>query len=145
MELQRRRAMSEVLKRGYSDDEVRGIYDLGRFFLENGDLKRAEILFLGLAEVSPEFAPAWLGLAYVRVFNKDWDGVIAAARAGLRIEPRSAEALLFLSAALMTQGDLSAAGTHLGEVGDLIQSGAVEDPIVVKFYRAQLARYQSRS
>lgn len=145
MEPGRKRAISEVLKRGYSDEEVNCIYELARFFLENGDLRRAEVIFQGLIEVAPDYAPGWLGMAYIQVQNKEWDAAIGAARAALRVEPRSAEALLCLAACLLTQGDFHTAGTYIGEVSDLIENGAVENQSIVRFYKAQLTRYQSRA
>ena len=144
MESPRKRAMSEILKRGYSDEEVNCIYELARFFLENGDLRRAETIFQGLTEVAPDYAPGWLGMAYIQIYNKEWDAAIAATRSALRVEPRSAEGLLYLTACLLTQGDFHTAGSHLGEVGDLIENGSVENPAISRFYKAQLARYQSR-
>ncbi|NDC37154.1 MAG: hypothetical protein EBZ48_03775 [Proteobacteria bacterium] len=145
MEVTRRRAVSELLKRSYSEDEVAAVYELGRFCLENGDLRRAETIFLGLSEVAPDFAPAWLGVAYVRVHAKEWDSAIAASRQALRIDPECAEALLFLVTCLLSASDFNSAGTYLGEFGDLVESGQVDSPVALRFYKAQLARYQNRA
>lgn len=139
-----RRSPSEVLKRGYSDEEVAHLYELGRFFLENGDVRRAELVITGLTEVVPEFAPAWLALAYIHVQARNVDGAIFAARQALRVEPNFVEAMLLLATCLLTTGDLNAAGTYLGEVGELVDSGAIDEANVIRFYRAQLARFQSR-
>jgi len=138
-----RRSPSEVLKRGYSDEEVAHLYELGRFFLENGDLRRGENVLVGLTEVAPDFAPAWLGVSYLHIQSGDFDAAIYAARQALRVEPNFAEAILFLASCLLTSGDVNTAGTYLGEVGEMIDSGAVEDPNVVRFYRAQLGRYEA--
>lgn len=144
MDLPQRRSPSEVLKRGYSDEEIAHLYELGRFFLENGDLRRAEVLLTGITEVAPEFAPGWLGMAYIQIQSKNIDGAIFSARQALRVEPGMAEAILYLATCLLTTGDLNAAGTYLGEVGEMIDSGAIDDANIVRFYRAQLARFQSR-
>ena len=143
-ELPQRRSPSEILKRGYSDEEINHIYELGRFYLENGDLRRAEAILLGLTEVAPEFSAAWLGMSYIHMQSKNYDPAIYTARQALRVEPNAVEAILFLVTCLLTAGDFNSAGTYLGEVGEMIDSGAVDDPNVVRFYGAQLARYQSR-
>lgn len=145
METPRKRAVSELLKRSYSDEEVAAVYDLGRFCLENGELRKAEVIFLGLTEVAPDFALAWLGVAYVRVHSKEWDAAIAASRQALRVSPECAEALLVLASCLLSASDFNSAGTYLGEFGDLIESGQVENPVALRFYKAQLARYQTRA
>jgi tetratricopeptide (TPR) repeat protein len=145
MDTPRKRTASELLRRSYSEEEVAAVYELGRFCLENGDLRKAESIFVGLTEVAPDFAAAWLGVAYVRVHAKEWDAAIAASRQALRVNPGYAEALLFLSACLLSAQDYNSAGTYLGEFGDLIESGQVENPIALRFYKAQLARYQARA
>jgi tetratricopeptide (TPR) repeat protein len=145
MELPKKRPMAELIKRSYSEDEISSIYELGRFCLENGELRKAETIFSGLTEVAPDFAPAWLGAAYVNVHAKDWDAAIAASRQALRVDPKCAEALLFLAACLLSANDFNAAGTFLGEFGDLVAAGTVDNPAALRFYKAQLARYQNRS
>jgi len=144
MDLPQRRSPSEILKRGYTDEELGHLYELGRFFLESGDLRRAEVVLTGVTEVAPEFAPAWLGVAYINIQNKNMDGAIFSARQALRVEPGLVEAILYLATCLLTTGDLNAAGTYLGEVGEMIESGGVDDANVIRFYKAQLARFQSR-
>lgn len=140
----RERLGSEIVKRGYSDEEIANIYELARFSLENGDWHRAEAIASGLVEVAPDFAPAWLSLAYIRIQNKAYEAAIQAASQALRVNPELAEAQLFLVACLLTTGDYNSAGTYLGEVGERIESGQVRDPNVIRFYRTQLARFQSR-
>jgi lipopolysaccharide biosynthesis regulator YciM len=144
MESGRRRVPSEVLKRGYSDEEIGHLYELGRLFLEHGDLRRAEVMFIGISEVAADFAPAWLGIAYIHIQNKNFDGAITAAAAALRIMPDSVEAMLFLISCQLTTGDYNSAGTYLGEIGERIESGLLEDPNLIRFYKAQMVRYGSR-
>jgi len=144
MEVPRQRVPSEVLKRGYSDEELSHIYELGRFFLENGDLRRGEVIMHGIAEIAPEFSAAWLALSYVQFVNKEIDAAMNFAKRALRVDPDSTEAMLVLVAGLLSSGDFNAAGTYLGEIGEKIEAGLVDDPGAVRFYRAQLARYQSR-
>jgi predicted Zn-dependent protease len=99
---------------------------------------------LGLNEVAPEFAPAWLGTAFLRGLAEDYDGALQAAKRALRQEPESVEAMLYIVTLSLTTGDYSAAGTYLGEVGERIELGRVVSPHVPRFYKMQLARYQSR-
>ena len=145
MNLIRKRSPSEVLKRGYSDDEIAHLYELGRLSLESGDVRRAEAIFVGLTEVAPDFSSAWLGLACIHVQNRDFEAGLQCTRSALKVEPSSAAAMLFLVTCLLTTGDFSSAGTYLGELGEMIESGTLEDPQLLRFYRMQLARYQNRA
>lgn len=138
------RGGSDLVRRGYAEEEISSIYELGRLCLENGSLRQAETILLGLTEVAPDYAPAWLGMSYIHIQNRNFDGAIFAARQALRIDPNFTEAMLYLVACLLTTGDFNAAGTYLGEVSDKIEGGLVDDSNVIRFFRAQLARYQSR-
>ncbi len=140
----RNRSPSEVLKRGYSDEELAHIYELGRFLLENGDMRRAEIIFTGLTEVAGDFAPAWLGMCCVHMQKNEADLAATAAQQALKADPETIVGLLFLICCQLSARDLNAAGTYLGEVGDKIEGGLVKDPNIIRFYKVQLARYQNR-
>lgn len=140
----RQRVPSEVIRRGYSDEEVANIYQLGRAFLETGSLRRAEAIFSGLSEVCPDFRPAWMGLTYVHLYSKDLQNALQAARTALRLDPQSVETMLFIVICSMGLGDFNSAGSWLGEVRDRIEGGQVHDNHLIRLYRAQLARYQSR-
>jgi hypothetical protein len=131
-------------RRKYSDDEVNDMYRLGKLWLETGQHKRAEAIMSGLNEIAPEFAPAWLGTAFLRSSSGNYDGALLAVNSALRIEPESAEAMLYLVAVSMTVGDVSTAGTYLGEVGEAIEQGTIAHQNVIRFYKMQLARYQAR-
>lgn len=144
MEESRPRRPSEVLRRGYADEEVAAIYALGRLYLENGDIRRAEVIFHGLTEALPDFAPGWLGMSYVFLASRNYDQAIYSARQALRLDPDFVPATLFLVASLLSTRDYNSAGTFLGEVGEKIESGAVEDPALIRFYKGQLARFQTR-
>jgi len=138
------RRPSQVLKRGYSEEEIDSIYELGRLFLENGNSRRAEVIMTGLTEVAPEFSPAWLAASVMQVQKGNIDEAISFAERALQVQPDSSEAMLILSACLLTTGDFNTAGTYLGEVGEKIESGAVENSYIKRFYQAQLVRYQGR-
>ncbi len=139
-----KRSSSEVLRKGYSDEEVSSIYELARLHLENGQLAKGEAILDGLVEVSPDFAPAWLAKSYLSLVGQDLDKSLFAARQALRIEPDFAEAMLFLVSCLMSVGDFNSAGTHLGEVGERVEAGMVTDPDVIRLYKAQLIRFQNK-
>ncbi len=142
---ERKRLSSEVIKRGYSDDEVANIYELARFSLENGDIRRGEIIAHGLVEVAPDYVPAWLCLSCVHALQADYELASQTAQQALRLDPSSVEAHLYLSACQLSLGDYNSAGTHLGEVAEHIESGTVDNNDLIRFYRMQLARYQNRA
>lgn len=134
---------SEVIKRGYSDEELGHIYELGKLHFENGNLTRGAIIMRGILSVAPEFVPALLSMVYVNLQRGNKEEALKAAREAYRINQDSVIVQLFLIAALLSAGDIASAGTHLGEVGELIEQGNVEDVNVVRFYRAQVVRYRS--
>jgi tetratricopeptide (TPR) repeat protein len=140
--LQRRQG--DAGRRNYSDDEVNDIYKLGKLWLETGQHKRAEAIMSGLNEVAPDFAPAWLATSLLRSIAGNYDIALQAATNALRIDPESAEAMLYIVALAMTMGDVATAGTYLGEVGEGIEQGTVRNHNVTRFYKMQLARYQAR-
>lgn len=134
----------ELTKGGYSDDEVAQIYELGRFFIENGDLRRAEVIMHGLTQVAPEYVPGWLAVCCVQYQSGNLDAALSSAQQAHRLAPQMPEALLFLIVCLLSAQDLNAAGTHLGTVGEMIDAGSVQNPLIIRFYRGQIARFQSR-
>jgi len=136
--------MSELVRRGYSEEEVTHLYELSRLWLESGEIKKAEIVLLGLTEVAPEFAPAWLALSYVHIQNRNYDMAVTAAKSALKASPDLHEATLYLIACYLTLGDVNAAGTLLGEIGERIEAAMIDDPNVIRIYKLQLARFQSR-
>ena len=144
MKSERERLGSEIIKRGYSDQEIANIYELARFCLETGDIRRAEAICGGLVEIAPDFSPAWLALAYCHIFGRSNEAALQAARQAHKVDEESVVAELFLIACLMTTGDFNSAGTHLGEVGEKIDNGLVDDPGAIRFYQMQLARFQNR-
>jgi hypothetical protein len=126
----------------YSDGERDAVHALGVFFLELADVARAEIIFRGLVEIDPGFAPGRLGLAYVKAVAGKWDEVEAQSRFVLDREPRNPGALLFGVISAMHLGERTSAGSRLGEFGELIDAGAELDSEQLLVYRSQLIRYQ---
>jgi hypothetical protein len=134
----------QVPRRSYSREEIVDIFELGRLWLETGQHRRAEAIMTGLNEVAPDFSPAWLGTAFLRSVAGDYDGALQAAKNALRNEPESVEAMLYIATLSLTVADYSTAGTYLGEVGERIEQGKIVSPHVPRFFKMQLARYQSR-
>jgi len=144
MSTPRRRSPSEVLKRGYSDEEIAAIYDRARLWLESGDLRRSESLLVGINEIAPDHAPAWLAMSYIHIMNRSYDSAIFCARQALRLDPNMTSAMVFLVVTLMTTGDVNSAGTYLGELREKIESGSNEDANLVRLVKMQLARFETR-
>ena len=144
MNLPRKRVPSEIIKRGFSDAELNSIYDLGRMFLEHGEVRRAESIFVGLTEVAADFYAPWLGLAYVHFQAGAMDQALVSLKQAQKAAPDSQQNLLFLVACLLSTGDYSSAGTYLGELSEMIEDGKLEDPALVRFFKIQLARYQNK-
>jgi lipopolysaccharide biosynthesis regulator YciM len=144
MKSARERLGSEIVKRGYSDDEIAHIYELARFSLENGELRRAEVIANGLVEIAAEFSPAWLILAYVHIYNRAFEAALQAARQAVKCDEQSIAAQLFLAACLLVTGDFNTGGSLLGEIGEKIDNGLIDDPNCIRFYQLQLARFQNR-
>ena len=132
-----------LMRRTYSDEEIDLIYELAKFHIENGALIKASTLITGLLEVTHTYAPAWLAKCYLQLTEKNYDAATMSARQAVKIDPDSAEAMLFLIACLLTSRDYNAAGTYLGEVKDKIESGAIDDPNQIHFFKAQMARYSA--
>ena len=128
----------------YSDEEVLDMYALGRMWLESGQVRRAETVMNGLNAVAPTFVPAWLGTALVQGTLGNIEGAQDAARRALKLQPDSAEAMMFIVVTALTLGDSSTAGAFLGEIGDLIEQGKMREPNMIRLYRMQMARYQNR-
>ena len=137
-------AVKERVQGDYSADEIDAIYNLARVHLENGDLRRAEVLLTGLVVVAPLMVPAWLGMAYVSTQRREYEHALRHAKAALKIEPDNGAAMLYLVALSLVLSDYNTAGTYLGAVGEQIELGTVSQPELVRFYRMQLARYNHR-
>jgi cytochrome c-type biogenesis protein CcmH/NrfG len=135
---------SDILKRGYSLDEIEHLYALGRFYLENGNLRAAAVMFEGLIAVVPDFTPASLGQATALLFEQDYPLAMAAARRALAADPQSTEAMLILVVCMLAQGDYNSAGMFLGEVKEAIDSGSVPSNSLIRLFRILMARYENR-
>jgi hypothetical protein len=135
----------QLPRRGYSDEEIVDIFQLGRSWLETGHYRRAEAIMSGLNDVAPQFAPAWLGSAFLKSAAGSYDAALRAAKIALQCEPESVEAMLYVATLALTLADFSTAGTYLGEVGERIEQGKIASAHVPRLYKMQLARYQARA
>lgn len=138
----RERKLSDVLKRGYSDEELRHIYELGRSFLESGKLVRAEKVFAGIVAVAPDHLPSWLGLTNIAILKNNLEAARGYAEAARRVDKTSPVAALFLATVMFSLNELTAVGSLLGEVGDALEGRLDIDPSLARFYKMQLARFQ---
>ncbi|MCB0328874.1 MAG: hypothetical protein KDD70_04405 [Bdellovibrionales bacterium] len=137
------RSDTSLVRQGYSTNELQALYALSRSYVTGGQLGLAERIAKGLVAVAPEFAQAWLILAYTALMREDYNEAIFSARQTLRIIPTSTEALLFLVISYFQADDFQTGGTYLGEVADLIRSEAIK-PEVKKLYDSQVIRFEER-
>lgn len=134
----------DQIRRGYSEDELHHIYELGRLFAETGQVRRAEKIFIGLTEIAPNFLNGWLGLGYTYTYHNNYVNAHQAALQAVKINENSVEAMMLLAVVSMILGDFNSAGTYLGEVGEKIENGAVAEPNLVRLYKTQVARFETR-
>jgi tetratricopeptide (TPR) repeat protein len=139
----RERKMSEVLKRGYSDDELSHLYELGRFFLEAGKFPKAQKIFSGIVAIAPDHLPSYLGLTNIAISNQNFDQARQYAETARRLDPSSPLAAMFLATVMFALNDLTTVGSLLGEVGDALEGDLNADLSLTRFYKMQLARFQS--
>jgi|1048.fasta_scaffold133380_2 tetratricopeptide (TPR) repeat protein len=138
----RERKMSEVLKRGYSDEELSHLYELGRFFLEAGKFPKAQKIFSGIIAIAPDHLPSYLGLTNIAISNQNFDQARQYAEIARRLDPSSPLAAMFLATVMFALKDLTAVGSLLGEIGDALEGDLNADLSLTRFYKMQLARFQ---
>jgi len=126
----------------YSAQEIIGIYELGRLYLESGDIYRAEAIFTGLTVVVPQFALSWLGLICIHFQSGNFEHALESAKQAYKLNPESIEITLYLACCCLTVADYNAAGIYLGEVTDKIEAGVTISPNLMRFYRLQITRFQ---
>ena len=134
---------NQQLLKIYADDEFDRMYAVGRYLIQIGQLKSAEQIFRGLTAVRPDKALSWLGRCYLHSFNEESEALFDAASQGFKLHPNDVGIRIFLIVALFAQGDVAAAGTELGELGELIEGTPPENADVIRLYKSQLARYQN--
>lgn len=125
----------------YSKDELSDIYALSKMWLESGQLKKAGALARGLTSVAPDFVPGWLVMSVVESSMGNVEAALNAARKALKLQPDCAQAMMLIVTTSLTLGDISTAGTYLGEVGDLVEQEKIADPNLLRLFKMQMARY----
>lgn len=143
-ELETSRLQLELLKRGYSLEEIEHIYALGRIYLESGNLRQASLIFDGLADIVPTFLPAALAQSVIALFERNYSEAMKAAKRALGSNAQSIEATLLLVIAMLGLEDYNSAGTYLGEVREAIEAGTLREKNLVRIYKMLLARYRTR-
>jgi hypothetical protein len=133
-----------TLNKTYGDEDFDRFYAVSRYLIQVGQLHTAEVILKGLTAVRPDKALGWLGRCYLHAFQAEFEELLDAARQGLKAEPRDVGLRIFLIIGLFALGDIAAAGTELGEVGELLELSPPEDAAVYRLYKSQLARYQNQ-
>ena len=137
------RGDASLVRQGYSQSEIEALYALARTFLASGETGPSERMSKGIVSVAPEFAPAWLMLAYIYLMQENRNETIFSARQALRAQPNSVEALLFLVIAYFQAEDFQTGGTFLGEVAELVH-GERGTPELRRLYDSQVIRFEER-
>lgn len=127
---------------GYSEDQIFALYELARISIEAGELKRAEVIASGLSEIAPDFAPAFLVLAYCQVWSKDYEAASDTSEKAFKIAPEDLSVLFFVAATKLLVNDSHRAGTILGEIGEKLDGR--RDHETERLYKLLLARFQMR-
>lgn len=135
---------SELLRQNYTEDEITLIYELARLSFEVGNHRRAETLSRGLIAIAPDFIPSYLVLACVLAFAKSYEQATDCIQTVLRLNENSLEAQLLGASVYLTLGNLTMAGTMLGEATERIKQDIDVAPTLKSFYEIQLARFEGR-
>ena len=136
---------STILKKGYSIEEVEGFYALGKLYLETGNIHQASSIFDGLVETFPDFFPALLAQSVTSLIDSDYTEAIQSAQRVLDAEPQLIEGLLLLVIGMLRTENYNSAGTYLGEVRELLESGSIKEENLIRLYKMLLAQYKFRS
>ena len=129
------------MRSSYSKEELVDMYALAKMSLESGQIRRAEVITQGLTSVAPDFLPGWLALSVVSATLGNIEQSLEAARKALKIQPDSAAAMMLIVTTAITLGDVSTAGTYLGEVKEMVEQGRISDPNILRLFKMQMVRY----
>jgi len=108
-------------------------------------LAKADTLIKGLLVIAPNSAPVCMLKCYLQLCEQNYEAATISAQQAVKLDPDLPEAMLYLIACLLTNQDYNGAGTYLGEINDRIDSGTLDDPKLIRFFKSQLARYNSRN
>lgn len=138
------RSEGELVRKSYTDEEITLIYELARLSFETGNHRRAEVLTRGLIAVAPDFIPSHLLLAVVLAFAKSYEQASDAIQTALRLNEDSLEAQLLGASIFLTLGNITMAGTMLGEASEQLRGRPEVAPTLKSFYEIQLSRFEGR-
>lgn len=126
----------------YSDRETDLIYSLAVLNLEIGSYYKSQQLLLGLVEVAPTKHDYWIALSVCQLLLNEVDQAKLAAHQALRLQPDSIRSKLLVVTVFLNLREYSEAGTYLGEIKDQVDSSGGVSKDVIKYYQAQLARFE---
>ena len=126
----------------YSDREKDLIYSLAVLNLELGSYHKSQQLLAGLVEIAPTEHDYWISLSVCQLLLNEIDQAKLSAHQALRLQPTSIRAKLLVITIFLNLKEYSEAGTYLGEIKDQVDAGEVGNRDVVRYYQAQLARFE---
>ncbi len=126
----------------YSEEELDLLYSLGVFYLEAGHYRSSEMIFQGLTVVAPGFSDSWLAAAATFFMLGNFDQARRYAHQAMRLTPHAIQVQLLYVTILLSQNELSEAGTLLGEIKEQIDTKLIQNPDQIRYFRAQLARFE---
>jgi Tfp pilus assembly protein PilF len=126
----------------YSEEELDLLYSLGIFYLEAGHYRSAEMIFQGLTTVAPSFADGWLASAATFFMLGNFDQAKRHAHQAMRLNPHTHQVQLLYVTILLSQNELSEAGTLLGEIKEQIDTRMIQNPDQIRYFKAQLSRFE---
>lgn len=135
---------SGILKNGYTQEEMELLYSLGKTYIDITSYNSAEKIFNGLITIDPDHVSSWIALSVINFIRGDLDASYSQAKQALRINSNLAEAQLVLITVLLSQSDYTTAGAYLGEVKELVDSKRIQKQDLVRYFKAQLLRFEYR-
>jgi tetratricopeptide (TPR) repeat protein len=114
-------------------------YNEGVEAQQEGDLEGAIAMFREAAEIDPDFAPAYTGIATVAMEQRNYEDAAAAAEKAASLDPESFRALQLRYDAYRNLGDeakAAAAAEALKEAGDISEATTQTFREAVEAYRA---------
>lgn len=95
--------------RGYSDDDLFGLAEIGHAYFKSGGLRLAQVIFEGLAATKPNEAYFHLSLGLVRDYLGDKAGAKSSYERAAQLAPRDPHADLNLAELCLETADLRGA------------------------------------
>ncbi len=99
--------------RGYTDDQLDAIADLGYHYFQKGGVRLASVLFDGLVAVRPERAYYWLGLGVTSDLQGDKPRAVQCYERARELDPRDPHAEINLAELQLERADHRRALRHL--------------------------------